>query len=184
MFRLSLRGLLLLVALVALAIASLTYANDFWVAVVSGITMIAFFVALIVAVVDRGRRQGFAIGFVLTLIAYGLVLTSCRTPEFDQWDGRLPTTRLLRYVHRAVNRGGWLDPKTGQIISRDPDNMPAAALPNGGGPSVPPLAGEVAECRLEQALNILRFRGGRISCRSDIAGGQFSWRTPAGISRG
>lgn len=105
--RWSVRGMLVLVALVALAIPSLQYASEAWLALVVGITIVAFLVALNVAVVDRGPRQAFAIGFVLTMAAYGLILMSFQTREFDQWKGRLPTTRLLRYVHAAVDRSEW-----------------------------------------------------------------------------
>jgi hypothetical protein len=113
--RISLRELLLLVTLVALAIASLKYASELWLAIVAGLAMIAFFVTGIVAVVDRGPRQAFAIGFALTMIAYGLMLTSgqntqgprgnvsSKNIEFHPWKGRLPTTRLLRYAHMVVN---------------------------------------------------------------------------------
>jgi peptidoglycan hydrolase-like protein with peptidoglycan-binding domain len=105
--RISLRELLIGVALVALAIVSLRYANygTVWPAVVTGVMMIALFVALIVAAVDRGPRQAFAIGFALTVVAYGLMLLPGRTSQFDQSEGWLPTTRLLWYVHRAVDRG-------------------------------------------------------------------------------
>lgn len=115
MFRLSLRELLMLVALVASATASLKYASQLWLALVAGVTTVAFCAALIVAAVDRGQRQAFAMGFALTMIAYGATLmTGDRTVgfggnmhskniEFDPWEGRLPTTRLLRYVHIAVN---------------------------------------------------------------------------------
>jgi hypothetical protein len=114
MFRLSLRELLTIVAFVAIGIASLKYANDFWLAVVAAVTMLSFFAVTIVAIVDGGPRQAFAIGFALTMLAYGLILLTGRTTlgfggnsyskniEMDPYDGRLPTTRMLRYVHIAV----------------------------------------------------------------------------------
>lgn len=115
MFRLSLRELLMLVAIVAFATASLKYASELWLALVTGVTTFAFCAALIVAAVDRGLRQAFALGFALTMVAYGATLmTGDRTVgfggnmhskniEFDPWEGRLPMTRLLRYIHIAVN---------------------------------------------------------------------------------
>lgn len=105
----------MLVALAAFALASLKYASELWLALVTGVTMFAFCAALIVAAVDRGQRQAFALGFALTMIAYGVALMTgdrtvgfggnmnSRNIEFDQWEGHLPTTRLLRYVHMAVN---------------------------------------------------------------------------------
>jgi len=118
-FRISLRELLVTVSLVALAIPSLQHASSTWLAIVAGVTMVAFFVALIGAVVDRGPRQAFAIGFALTMLAYGLILTNgreivsgvngsmSRNVEFDYRQARLPTSQLMRYVHAAVQRGQW-----------------------------------------------------------------------------
>lgn len=148
MLRLSLREMLALMALVALAIASLKFANEAFLALVAGVTMLALIATLIVAVVDRGPRQAFAIGVALTMIAYGLILTTgqstsgsngsvrSRNIEFDQWAGRLPTTRLLRYVHKAVQRSEWIDPFTQKVIPNyDPNNpvIPSVVAGSGAG---------------------------------------------------
>ncbi len=142
MVRLSLRELLGMVACVALAIVSLRYASEGWLAIVAAVTMAAFFVSIIVAAVDRGPRQAFAIGFALTLGVYWpIVLKGAQSGggngfpsknlEFDQWEGKLPTTRLLRYVHMAVDHGGYYDFSTGKKI---PDYDPAQdSNPNLGG---------------------------------------------------
>jgi hypothetical protein len=126
-FRISLRELLVVVSLVALSVASLKFANDFWLAVVAGLAMIALFASLIIAAVDRGPRQAFAIGFALTMIAYGIILTTGQRTrgsggsvnseniEFDQWAGHLPTTRLLGYFHMAVERNEWRD-MNGKVV--------------------------------------------------------------------
>jgi hypothetical protein len=127
MFRVSLRELLIGVAVIALAIGSLTYASDTWVAIVAGLAMLGFFAAIVVAAVDRGPRQAFAIGFALVMLVYGLIVLNTppthppfegpsRTKEFDHWEGRLPTTRMLRYVHHAVDRSQWIDSSTGKAI--------------------------------------------------------------------
>jgi len=136
MWRLSLRELLVLVALVALAIVSLKYASESWVAIVAAVTMLAFFVATIVAAVDRGPRQAFAIGFALTMAGYAMIVMNStinmhnggtKKIEFDQWEGRLPTTRLLRYLHMAVEDNKWIDFQTGkEIPDYDPNNPPAS----------------------------------------------------------
>jgi hypothetical protein len=141
MFRLSLRELMVIVACVALAIVSLKYASDGWLAVIAGVTMAALFVAIIVAAVDRGPRQAFAIGFALTMSVYWMIVLNgatstsgfpSRNLEFDQWAGKLPTTRLLRYVHRVLEHGGYYDSSTGKEIS---DYDPAKDLnrTTGGG---------------------------------------------------
>lgn len=137
MFRMSLRELLIGVALLAVAIVSLKYASDTWLAIVAAITMLIFFVELIVAVVDRGPRQAFAIGCALTITAYALVLNtgqrtsgssgsiSSQNVELDHMRGRIPTTRLLRYVHAAVEDGTYVNVFTGkELPNRDPAKDP------------------------------------------------------------
>ena len=149
LLRLSLREMIALMALVALAIASLTFANEAFLALVAGVTMLALVAALIIAVVDRGPRQAFAIGVALTMIAYGLILTTGQSTsgsggsvrskniEFDQFAGRLPTTRLLRYLHTAVQRSEWIDPFTRKVIPNyDPNNptiLPSVLAGSGAG---------------------------------------------------
>jgi hypothetical protein len=137
--------MLMLVALVALVIASLKYADDVWLAIVAAVAMLALIAALIIAVVDRGPRQAFATGVALTMIAYGLILITgqrtsgnsgnvySRNIEFDQWAGRLPTTRLLRYVHTAVQRSEWIDSNTLKVIPNYDPNNPVIPKMGGGG---------------------------------------------------
>lgn len=119
LFRLSLREMLVLMALVAFAIGSLKYASELWLAIVLAVTMMIFFGTVILAAVDRGHRQAFAIGVALTMVAYGLMLmtgrwwapgfartldgTNMTNIEFDQWSGRLPSSVLLRYVRNALD---------------------------------------------------------------------------------
>ena len=138
MFRLSLRELLVFVALVACALASLRFASDGWLQIVVGITMLVFFAMLIRAAVDRGPRQVFALGFVLVMASYGIIIMQSpgtggvlnESREFDPWRGRLPTTRLLRYAKRAFDDSKWIDDITGQEI---PDYDPSSAV----GPNIP-----------------------------------------------
>lgn len=151
MFRVSLRELLLLVAAVAVAIVSLKYASETWVAIVAGLAMLAFFVAIIVAAVDRGRRQAFALGFALVVIAYGLIVLNmpvtyrvnnqpAGTMELDQWEGRLPTTRLLRYVHVAVDDSEYVDDATGKVLSNYDATTDGPLRLGGGGFGTPSVS--------------------------------------------
>jgi hypothetical protein len=144
-FRLSLREMLVLVALAALAIASLNFANETFLAIVAAVAMLGPIAALIIAVVDRGPRQAFAISVALTMVAYGLILITgqrtsgnsgnvhSRNVEFDHWEGRLPTTRLLRYVHMAVQRSEWYHSNTGVLIPNYDPNNPVIPKMGGGG---------------------------------------------------
>lgn len=144
MFRFSLRELSVLFAFVSVAFASLKFANDFWFMTVATVTMIVLFGSLIIATIDRGARQAFAIGFALTMIAYGAMLTTghrivgsggsmnSKNVEFDQWAGRLPTTRLLRYVHMAVERNEWTDASGNVIPGYDPKKPVVPQISNRG----------------------------------------------------
>ncbi|MDZ4780366.1 MAG: hypothetical protein SGJ19_08945 [Planctomycetia bacterium] len=96
----SLRELLLLVALVGLACVSLKFANDwFWIGL-STAAMLLFMAAMVVAFIDRGSRQAFAIGFVLCagMYAAAVALAAAKNGrEFDPYAGSLPTTKLMRW---------------------------------------------------------------------------------------
>ena len=125
MFQLSLRSLLVLVTLIALAIVSLRFASEAWRTAVLTIVLVAFWAAVIVAAIDRGKQQAFAIGFVLTMIIYAatvLILPLAvyqfnnTNPEFNPATGRLPTTRLLNPLYTAVADVHWFDFFTGKEI--------------------------------------------------------------------
>jgi hypothetical protein len=146
----SLRAMLVLVAFVAVALASLAYANDVWVSIVSGILVIVVTAALIIAIVDRGFRQAFAIGFVLASLVYALALATGITTgqfgdahfkniEMDQWEGRLPTTGALRLLHSGLSRSGYFDANGKRLPNFNPQI--AAGWAGGGGGMAPGFAG-------------------------------------------
>jgi hypothetical protein len=124
---------------VALAIVSLRFASDGWLALVAGVTMAAFFVSIILAAVDRGPRQAFAIGFALTLAGYGLIVlngatstanSSTKNHEMDPYSGKLPTTLSLRYIRTAIVRVVYIDNNTREVVpDYDSAQMKAAGLP-------------------------------------------------------
>lgn len=129
LFRLSLRELLVLIALAAMAIVSLQFASATWETVVATIAVVALTIAAIVSLVDRQARQAFAIGFVVSMIVYALLLSGGLLAsrngnlEFNPDTGRLPTTRLLRPVFAAVAQSRWIDFRTGQeLLDYDPQN--------------------------------------------------------------
>jgi hypothetical protein len=129
-FRISVRELLVVVALIALAIVSLKYVTEGWRTAVYSITMALFMVAAIVAVVDRGARQAAAIGFVLTATIYGFIVTNGskndvdKNIEFNILDGHLPTTRFTRYFRQPVTTIRYLDSRRQELINYDPENRP------------------------------------------------------------
>jgi hypothetical protein len=133
MWRLSLRELLVLVALVALAIVSLKYASGAWQIGLTSIVLIVFIGAAIVAFVDRKSSQAFAIGMVLTmaiyaaLIAWGRLSSNDTNREFSI-SGRLPTTRMLRLLHQGFARRYWVDPQTGGEVPGPDSNQRAPSV--------------------------------------------------------
>jgi hypothetical protein len=142
MFRVSLRELFALVTCCALALVSLKYASEAWLAFALGVAMLAFFAAIVLAAIDRGPRQAFGVAFILIVIAYGfLVFETPRYPgnagigtgEFNLWQGHLPTTYLLRFVYTAVEDRRWFDSTTGKEINNfDPAN-PSIPIDNSVG---------------------------------------------------
>ena len=145
-FRISLREFLLLVTTFTIACAALKYANGYWLAVVSLATLLAFIAATVVAVVDRGPRQTFAVGFLVAVAIYAGLIHSRKpegapnnfvatNPEFDPYRGVLPTTLLLRPLFEAVVVNWYFDRATGNRI--DESQLPPGATIDyyGGGAS-------------------------------------------------
>jgi hypothetical protein len=141
LFRLSLQEILILLALLAMAIGSLRYATDAWLAMVMAVALVAFLVAVVEAAVDRGSRQAFAVGFVLCMVIYTYLVAAAPlgfdvqkwarlSPEMNLDEGRLPTTLVLRQLYARVQQLRWIDPMTGQeIVGLDPNVMSAQAGP-------------------------------------------------------
>ncbi|HEX3601816.1 MAG TPA: hypothetical protein VHU84_16800 [Lacipirellulaceae bacterium] len=120
--QMSLRELLVLVSLTALAIVSLKFASNTWEAIVSGIVLSMFLVAGVVAVIDRGPRQAFAIAFVIVMATYGFAVLNGHLGNQENNNrelnssGRLPTTRALVNLHHVVDTGHWIDPFSGNPV--------------------------------------------------------------------
>ncbi|HEY3392897.1 MAG TPA: hypothetical protein VGK58_09335 [Lacipirellulaceae bacterium] len=132
LFRLSLRELLLLIAMVAIAIASLKYASPAWRTFVYTITMAIFMWAAVVAVIDRGPRQAFAIGLFLLMAIYGVIVVNSPRQgegnlnlEMDLQYGRLPTSRAVKHLFPPTETIEWLDYRNAQVLPNyDPANPP------------------------------------------------------------
>jgi hypothetical protein len=119
MFRLSLRELLVLVALAALMVASLRYASDGWnVALLAAVASV-FYVAGIFAIAIRGPRQAFALGTMFHMGIYAALLAN---PVVEHQRYLPTTTRLLQYLHSSIVVVRFLDGATGQEISRERAN--------------------------------------------------------------
>jgi hypothetical protein len=136
-FRFSVRELLLLFAVAAVGCAALRYANQWWLFAASAGTFLAMMAGLVVALIDRGPRQAFAIGFVVWAAVYAAIVLSKtveganyprRNVEFDPYSGALATTQLLRPLFESIVETEWIDPATGQIIAGYNPNQPAGRI--------------------------------------------------------
>jgi hypothetical protein len=125
MFRISLRELLILVAAVALAIVSLKTESTFLRGIIELLAMLALGLAVIAAILDRGRRQAIAIGAAVMMSGYaGLILVH----NFAD-DDPMPTTSLLISVHGWVAHSGWVDAATREDVAIDGQSL--TLHPNG-----------------------------------------------------
>lgn len=121
--RVPLWELFLVLGMVAVGCASLKYAGEVWWIVLSSAMLAGFLAAAVVAVVGRGAMQARAIGFVLCVAIYMLLIWSAPSSnngtasrEYDPYTGHLPTTKLLGPLHAALSTQSWIDSATGQPI--------------------------------------------------------------------
>jgi hypothetical protein len=130
LFRLSLRELLLLIGIVAAAIASMKYASPAWRTCVYTVAMAIFMWAAVVAVIERGPRQAFAIGMALLMVIYGVLFISAPRRregnlELDIEYGRLPTSRAVKHLFPPSETIEWTDARTlKELPNYDPANPP------------------------------------------------------------
>ena len=110
-FSFSLRELLGLFAAVAGAFAALKFASSTWLAAVAAFTMLVCMYQAVVAFVDRGPRQAFALGFILCAASY-LTIFFVQI-EVHPFQARFPTSRLLRIAFEAMRERLYVDEQTG-----------------------------------------------------------------------
>jgi hypothetical protein len=160
MFQISLRQLFILVAIAAAALVSLHHASELCQGLVGLFAMGALFTAVVVAIVDRGRRQMFAIAFATVMLGYALLVINGATyvsgqntinGELNGWNGRLPTTVLLRALHSAIARERWVDVVTAKVL----DDAEVARRQTSPGP----LGAPSIETRKHPSLGVLVTTG-------------------------
>lgn len=123
MFQVSLREMFVLVAVSALALVSLNYASQTWQALVALIAILAAMTAVIRSLIDRGRHRAFAIGFAVGMVGYLLVVVNAHkftTGRVDSSEmnghGNLPTSILLQNLRAGINRSGYYDSNTNELV--------------------------------------------------------------------
>lgn len=113
--RISLRELLLVMAVVAVGCAGLKYASGGMLPIVQGMTGILLLVLLVRAVVGRGASQAFAVGFVSCSLFYLVVLTlALTTPILNASIGTFGTASVLAKLHKVIVTQEWTNSVTGR----------------------------------------------------------------------
>jgi hypothetical protein len=105
------------VALCATAIVSLRYASPEWRTIVLSIMLIVFCAAAIIALVERGPRQAFAIGCAVSMLVYGITLLVMWRSESNPSTAQLVTTYTLAPLYRSIAEIRFLDFATGQYVN-------------------------------------------------------------------
>jgi hypothetical protein len=116
MLRVSLRELLLLTAFVAGGLAALKYAGEAVWIVLSSAVPLCLMAATVVALVDRGRRQAMASGFVACMGIYWAMLMLTGSAGRSHW----PTEMFIGRLHDAMATRTWVDQRNGKVFNYDP----------------------------------------------------------------
>jgi hypothetical protein len=111
----SLREMLTIVAFVAIGTASLKV-DGLLSSIFVALALLLCMAMAVMAVVDRGPRQAFAIGFVICALVYGTVVFASRATEFQPHAGRLPTSQLLTPLYEAIVKRTWIDGISGKEL--------------------------------------------------------------------
>jgi hypothetical protein len=113
--QISLRELMLVVAIAAVGCAGLEYASHGMLPIVQGMAGILLLVLLVRAVVGRGASQAFAVGFVCCSLFYLVVLTlALTTPILNASIGTFGTASVLAKLHKVIMSQEWTNSVTGK----------------------------------------------------------------------
>jgi hypothetical protein len=112
-FRISLRELLVLVALLAVAFVLLKFASPLTAVIVASIAMIVCGAMAVMAFVERGSRQAFAIGFTVIAVAFFYSLNS---QGIGNPYNVFPAERALTFLHRHLATRWIHDSITGERL--------------------------------------------------------------------
>ena len=108
----TLRRVFAVVAVVAVACAALKFPGP-WAPILFGVAFLLVAGMTIVAFVDRGSRQAYAIGFTLAALGYAATFVITHTAfgraELDPYSCRLPTTKILAPAFTLLVERTWTD---------------------------------------------------------------------------
>lgn len=84
----------------------------------------------IVAFVGRELLRSFAIGFLVPVVIYSATLFWIGNSELNPYEGKLPTTKIIRPVFELIVKREYVDVTTGKLV---PDYDPTANVGIGVG---------------------------------------------------
>ena len=120
-FRFSLRALLVGIAFICVVLTALTYANTVWWLVVSSAAILLLMALAVVALVDRGPRRAFAVGFIACVAVYALLLRAQGIEKFGSLTQPiLPTTIQLNWMYPFFIEEQFSDPASGRLVAYEP----------------------------------------------------------------
>lgn len=122
--RWSLKELMLVVTFVAVGCGALKYASPGLLWMLQGIAGLLLLGVLVAALVARGRRQAFAIGFVVGAVFYGLVMWLDGSERSGFWDGTFGTEQAEVALYGVILTQQWVDEATEEVVSAEDVNAP------------------------------------------------------------
>jgi hypothetical protein len=127
----SVRQGLILVFVTAFAVAGLSsggIAGSLF--LILSFTIVTAFV--ITAFVARGHLRSYSIGFIVPALLYATVLFVAGETELDPYDGKLPTTSLVKPLFESMLKTGYVDPTTGKVVQDYDPTKPFGGMGGGG----------------------------------------------------
>lgn len=160
-WRFSVRTLLGLTTLVAVAYVAIVNANERWLLLITSVSYLIFMSAVVAAVIHRGSAQAFAIGFLLFGVMHWAAL---------RWDSEFPTPRLLEKVYYRTGKASL------EVGRTSPAGMTAitnsVGLLKQGDTGAPVLALQAA-LNEQESINWKLTVDGHFGARTGLAVAQF-----------
>lgn len=128
--RISLRELMIVVAVAAVGLAGLKYASNWMLPVVQAMTGFFLLAFLVRAIVDRGQKQAFVLGFVSCGVMYLVSLVSIVDRDSTKTPvSGLGTSRALYELYSLLKTQQWVNENTNEV---EPSIQATAAELNAG----------------------------------------------------
>lgn len=127
-FRFSIRGVLLVTGLVAMALAALANPSRFWLGTIYGVALLLLFVGILGMIYRREHARAFWTGFVI----FGFGYLGLNFGPFAGLSSKLPTTLILEYVNERMLAQRLFTPAPGTYVPHPstPIPVPPTLLPS------------------------------------------------------